>query len=75
MSYAVRKSNSTASKARCLSVTLGRSNSASTQTELKYYINQGKREDLEIYRLEVLQKEPNLFLQTQAQTCSVITAG
>lgn len=71
----VKKSDSFPSKARGLLVTLGRFNPASTHTELKYHINQDKHEDLEVYRWKMLQKEPHLFLQTQDQTCSVVTAG
>lgn len=71
----VKKSNSFPSKPRGLLVTLGRFNPASTHTELKYHINQDKHEDLEVYRWKMLQKKPHLFLQTQDQTCSVVTAG
>lgn len=71
----VKKSNSFPSKARSLLVTLGTFNPASTHTAMKYHINQDKHEDLEVYRWKMLQKEPNLFFQSQDQTCSVITAG
>lgn len=70
MSYAVRKSNSTPSKARCQFVTLGRSNSVSKQTELRYYINQGKHKDLEVYRLEVLQTTKFISSDTRSNMLS-----